>query len=306
MLMGIKGYKIILSIVLSFLVFPLNINATQRVWPGIVNDTVIISDTTSIEHGPLILPPGTHLIFRKNSTLLSKVPVKAIGTYDNPIIFNRGGGGTSPEWNSFSIECQNTDSVVFKYCRFEYGDNPLIINQIGNVYIQDCFFYKFNSIGITCNKLSNKLVVENCYFYGLDSFPIVKLIETDTGASTFINKNALLNEQIYVNDSINSDTVANIYYTDNFYCWHCSDNEISKNLYQSGIGPAYSTFYFTHELRIINRLNYSSNNKFKSGIHSQSVSIDGRVLTGQTSSRLVILNKTKKSFSGKYFGKSFN
>lgn len=298
MLIGIKGYKIFLPIVLLFLVFPLNINATQRVWPGIINDTVRISDTTIIDNEPLTLPPGTHLIFTKNSTLLAKVPVKAIGTYDNPITFNIGGGGTSPDWNSFSIECQSTDSVVFKCCQFEYGDNPLIINRIRNAYIQDCFFYKVNTIGITCNKLSNKLVVENCFFYGLYSLPIIKLSEADSGASAFINKNFIKTGS---KSGITSDTVGNIYYSGNYYGY-----QESYLTYESGIGPHFSTSYYKHDGLAISNEDYNFNNVINGISVSKTVSIDGRVLTGQTSSRLIVLNKTQKKISGNNFGKSFH
>jgi hypothetical protein len=222
------------------------------------------------------------------------VPVKAIGTYDNPIIFLSDGknGYTSPEWNSFSIEAQASDSTIFKYCLFGYADKPIIINQIGNVLIKECYFYKFNSVGITCTKLSDNLIVENCFFQ--NTWPeraIVQLFECDSGAKAFFNKNVFA---IGDTDLITSDTIDNIYYTNNSY-GNGSVSSMPDFYNKTGIGPSWAWF------KVMVRSKYSDGNKLKANLHSQNVSINGRVISERKAPCLLISNKTKKIFANKVF-----
>jgi hypothetical protein len=289
--------NVIFLTVFQFLILTLNTNAVQNTWPGIVNDTVIISDTTIVEHDPLIIPAGTHIIFRKNATLYAKVPVKAIGTCDKPIYLGPSGSATSPEWNSFSIEAQASDSTIFKYCLFGYADKPIIINQIGNVLIKECYFFKLNSVGITCNKLSDNLIVENCYFQSIwkNDSAIVQLFDGDSGSKAFLNKNVFFTEYRDT-DVITSDTIENIYYTNNCF-WNNWGSVFSMPEFynETGIGPSWAWF------KVMVRLKYSNGNKLKANLKSQNVSIDGKVISEQKAPCLLISNKTKKIFANKVF-----
>lgn len=97
----------------------------------------------------IIIKPGTKIIFDQNATLKVLGKVTAIGTKDNPIIFEAK-DKTKP-WNALALKDAKANGSVFKHCIFKDGSGDK-----GDLYEYTAMFSVHNV---------KDLLVENCEFY---------------------------------------------------------------------------------------------------------------------------------------------
>ncbi len=97
----------------------------------------------------IVIKPGTKIIFDENATIRVLGKVIAIGTKENPIIFEAK-DKTKP-WNAFALKDAKANGSVFKHCIFKDGSGDkgdlyeytamLSIHNVKDFLIEDCEFY---------------------------------------------------------------------------------------------------------------------------------------------------------------------
>ncbi len=97
----------------------------------------------------LIIEAGTKIIFNENATLKVLGKITAIGTKENPIIFEAK-DKTKP-WNALALKDARANGSIFKHCIFRDGSGDkgvlheytamLSIHNVKDFLIEDCAFY---------------------------------------------------------------------------------------------------------------------------------------------------------------------
>lgn len=97
----------------------------------------------------IVIKPGTKIIFDENATLKVLGKVTAMGTKDNPIIFEAR-DKTKP-WNAFALKDEKANGSIFKHCIFKDGSGDkgdlyeytamFSVHNVKNLLVEDCEFY---------------------------------------------------------------------------------------------------------------------------------------------------------------------
>lgn len=117
---------------------------TPLVWQGVKN----IKGFNVIDKD-IIIKPGTKIIFDENATLKVLGKITAIGTKENPIVFEAK--DKSKPWNTLALKDEKANGSVFKHCIFKDGSGDkgdlyeytamLSIHNVKDFLVEDCEFY---------------------------------------------------------------------------------------------------------------------------------------------------------------------
>ena len=117
---------------------------TSEFWSGIkkISGFNILDKDITIE-------AGTKIVFDENATLKVLGKVTAIGTKENPIIFEAK-DKTKP-WNAFALKDAKANGSVFKHCIFKDGSGDkgdlyeytamFSVHNVKDLLVEDCAFY---------------------------------------------------------------------------------------------------------------------------------------------------------------------
>ncbi len=115
-----------------------------EIWSG----AKIFSGFTLIQND-ITMKPGMHIIFDENSTLKVLGKVTAIGTKENPIVFEAK--DNAKPWNAFALKDEKANGSVFKHCIFKDGSGDkgdlyeytamFSVHNVKDLLVEDCEFY---------------------------------------------------------------------------------------------------------------------------------------------------------------------
>ncbi|MCK5537864.1 MAG: right-handed parallel beta-helix repeat-containing protein, partial [Bacteroidales bacterium] len=115
-----------------------------EIWSG----TKVFSGFTLIKND-LTIEKGTRIIFDKNATLKILGKVTAIGTKENPIVFEAK-DKTNP-WNTLALKDEKANGSIFKHCIFKDGSGDkgdlyeytamFSVHNVKDLLVEDCEFY---------------------------------------------------------------------------------------------------------------------------------------------------------------------
>ncbi|MBN2377746.1 MAG: CotH kinase family protein [Sedimentisphaerales bacterium] len=177
---------------------------SEIIWSGRINldKNVILSAQTS-----LTIKAGTNLLIAPNVSILTYGPVHALGSPDNPVIFQP----SAPDhpWSVFALQGPGADGSVFRHCHFNGGKDArlkhIFYSGMLNVYncrvtLHNCTFENAHGDDGVNLKLSKNSLITNCIFRK-NNFDALDLDFSDT-----IVKNCLFEDN--GNDGIDLGTAS--------------------------------------------------------------------------------------------------
>ncbi|MFP4522710.1 MAG: right-handed parallel beta-helix repeat-containing protein, partial [Fibrobacterota bacterium] len=139
------------------------------------SDTVLINSDITIDSGAILtISAGTRVLFTGRHNIDVKGAIKALGTVSETIVFS--GADTSAGWNGIIHSFINpaNDSIIYEYCRFQYGKTGGARSRGGALYFQNSKAARITSCEFLFNTASeggavyildsDSIKIENCYF----------------------------------------------------------------------------------------------------------------------------------------------
>ena len=99
----------------------------------ILSGTIIVDNQIEFTD-PVIIKPGTTFLLNKNSNIIFKNKVEAVGTKDNKITFK---ANTKDPWGTVALIGKDTSGSTFNFINFSDG-SEIFLN---NLHLPQCFLY---------------------------------------------------------------------------------------------------------------------------------------------------------------------
>ncbi len=143
------------------------VDNTPIIWSGTKN----FSGFNAIKEN-IIIEPGTKIIFDENATIKVLGKVAAIGTKEDPIIFEAK-DKTKP-WNAFALKDAKANGSVFKYCIFRDGSGDkgdlyeytamFSVHNVKDLLVEDCEFYDSHRTDDMVHVIYSDVIFKNTKF----------------------------------------------------------------------------------------------------------------------------------------------
>ncbi len=120
----------------------------------------------------IIIEKGTKLIFDQGATLKVLGKVTAIGTHDEPIVFQAK--NSSEPWGAFALKDERANGSVFKYVVFKDGSGDkgklyeytamFSVHNVKNLLVENTDFYDSKLTDDSVHVIYSDVVFRNCKF----------------------------------------------------------------------------------------------------------------------------------------------
>ncbi|MCU7835175.1 MAG: CotH kinase family protein [gamma proteobacterium symbiont of Taylorina sp.] len=196
-------------------VFAQTLNSTPLVWRG----DQFFSGFNTIKSN-IIIESGSRIIMDKNATLKLLGKVTALGTKENPIIF-QAKDKTKP-WNAIVLKDEKANGSIFKHCIFKDGSGDkgdlyeytamLSIHNVKELLIEDCAFYDSHRTDDMVHAIYSDVTFKNTSFVNslsdaldVDISNLVvdhcEFIDSGNDAIDLMTSNAIVSHTRFINSA---------------------------------------------------------------------------------------------------------